>query len=273
VQSLPRALLLAVCLAACWACGEKPGVPPTVVTPPAPAPVPPPPAPTPAPTPPPQEPAALDSLTLTPTSIPSQGTSEGRVTLTREAPAGGVVVALESSVVDVARTPRNVTVPEGSTTATFVITAPTIGRTMTTEIFATYLGVTRRATLTVGPPLLEAEFTFGIGNVQNRCYITDASGHLHCPFDASASRGFPDLYHWTLRHMDREIKVTTNHAVIAAPTTCDFLSGARLSQFSEFTIQVTLQVEGQGGIKSGNAIKTAIIMPFGTGTHGYCGYF
>jgi hypothetical protein len=195
------------------------------------------------------------------------------VTLTREAPSGGAVVALESRVVDAARTPRDVTVPEGSTTATFVITAPTVGRTMTTEIFATYLGVSRRATLTVGPPQLEANFTFGFGNSNNLCYIKDALGHLSCQLDATSSRGFPDLYHWTLKHLDKEIKLTTAEGAIEAPTDCNFLSGAQLDSFFRFTIQVTLQVEGQGGLKSGNTIKTAIIMPFGTGTHGYCGYF
>jgi hypothetical protein len=107
--------------------------------------------PTPAPAPAPVEPAALESLILSPTSIPSQGTSEGTVTLTREAPAAGVVVTLSSSVVDVARTPASITVRAGSRSAFFFVSAPTVARTSTTIISATYEGVTRTATLTVTP--------------------------------------------------------------------------------------------------------------------------
>jgi hypothetical protein len=112
--------------------------------------------PTPAPAPPPVEPAALESLILRPTSIPSQGTSEGAVTLTREAPAAGVVVMLSSSFVDVARMQASVTVRPGSTSAFFFISAATVARTSTTVISATYEGVTRTATLTVMPSTLEA---------------------------------------------------------------------------------------------------------------------
>ena len=90
-------------------------------------------------------------MTIRPTSISSQGTSEGLVILTREAPAGGVVVTLSSSVVDVARPQASVTVGAGTTSAFFYVSAATVARTSTTVISATYEGVTRTATLTVGP--------------------------------------------------------------------------------------------------------------------------
>src|ERR1044072_4993372 len=94
----PRAVTLVVCLATCIACGEGAAVPPTVVTPPVTTPPPaPPPAPTPAPAP--VAPAALDSLSLVASSILSQSTAQGTVTLTREAPSEGAVVTLASSVV------------------------------------------------------------------------------------------------------------------------------------------------------------------------------
>lgn len=138
-----NAILLGICLAIVGGCGGGGTGPPTIPTPPV--------TPTPAPPPAPVEPAVLESLIVRPTSIPSQGTSEGAVTLTREAPAGGVVVTLSSSDVDVARTPASVMVRAGSTSAFFFISASTVARTSTTIISATYEGVTRTATLTVSP--------------------------------------------------------------------------------------------------------------------------
>ena len=145
---------------------------------------------------------------------------------------------------------------------------------MTTIISATYRDVTRTATLNVAPPLLEADFNFGSPfNTQNRCYIADFLGRLdaNCTLNAATSRGFPTAYHWTLQNNDKTIRVTTDKPIIDPPVNCEFLSGSRLSS-NEFQVRVDLQVE-KAGIRSGNATKFMIVMPFGTGTHGYCGYF
>lgn len=267
---IPRGMLLLVCLIACTACGDGAGVPPTTVPPPAttppPAPAPVPPEPTP-----PVEPAALESLTISPSSIGSQNTAQGTVTLTREAPSEGAVVMLASSVVDAARTPPSVTVPAGARSATFTASSPTLGRTLTTIISATYRDVTLTATLTVSPPSLEAVFWFGGENFQrDRCQIADASGHLdiNCRFDASASRGFPRKFHWRLENGNERIELTATSSIIEAPTNCDFLAGARLNGFGEFTIRVDLQVQAtDDGPRSGNATKFLIIQP-----RGFCGY-
>lgn len=219
----------------------------------------------------PVEPAELDSLTLAPTSIGSQNTAQGTVTLTREAPSDGAVVALASSVVDAARTPASVTVPAGSKSATFAAASPTVGMTMTTIISATYRNITRTATLTVNPPALEADFHFASSPSSDTCEIVDVFGRLarYCIFDARTSRGFPRVYHWTLQHAGKTITRSEQTPVLEQPPTdCSFLSGGVLNAFKEFTIRVDLQVEGVGGVRSGNATKLLKIRPYG-----YCGYF
>jgi hypothetical protein len=262
----PLGILLVVCVTTiCVSCGENPGVPPTTVPPP--AVLPPPPAPEPTPV----EPAALESLTISPSVIGSQSTAQGTVTLTREAPSEGAIVRLASSVVDAARTPASLTVPAGSRSATFSASSPTLSKTLTTIISATYRDVTLTAALTVNPPGLEAVFWFGGENFQReRCRIADSFGHLdiNCTFDASASRGFPRQFHWTLQHGSQRIELTTASSIIDAPTTCDLLAGARPDSFGEITLRVDLQVQAtDDGPRSGTATKTLKIQPFG-----FCGY-
>src|SRR4051794_25005404 len=74
-------------------------------------------------------PAALASLALTSASIAGGATTTGTVTLTGPAPAGGATIRLSGSMEGQVVTPPNVTVPAGSTSATFTITAPPVPAT------------------------------------------------------------------------------------------------------------------------------------------------
>jgi hypothetical protein len=87
--------------------------------------------------------------------------------------------------------------------------------------------------------------------------------------DASLSRGFPRVFHWTLWNGTKQITYSTLIPTTPALTDCMFLSGARLDQ-GQFTIRVDLQLEGLGGIRSGNTTKVVTIRPL-LGL-GYCGY-
>src|SRR4051812_26086032 len=69
-------------------------------------------------------PAALASLALASNSIGAGATTTGTVTLTAPAPAGGATIRLSGSMEGQVVVPPNVTVPAGSTSATFTITAP-----------------------------------------------------------------------------------------------------------------------------------------------------
>ena len=69
--------------------------------------------------------STLANLTVNPTTVTAPASSTGTVTLDGAAPAGGVVVTLRSSDTEKASVPPSVTVPEGKTSATFVITTKT----------------------------------------------------------------------------------------------------------------------------------------------------
>ena len=94
---------------------------------------------------------AVSALTLTPgTFAGGCKTSTGKVTLTAKAPAGGIVVPLTSAN-PVAVVPASVTVPAGSSSATFLITAPAVTVNQTGTVTASFGGVSRGAGLTVRP--------------------------------------------------------------------------------------------------------------------------
>lgn len=67
-------------------------------------------------------PPCLSSLTLSQSAVAAGGTVTGTVTLTSPAPAGGAVVVLQGSMEGQVIVPPNVTVPSGSTSATFTTT-------------------------------------------------------------------------------------------------------------------------------------------------------
>lgn len=82
-------------------------------------------------------PPALVGLTLTPATLTgSCQTSAGEVMLSGKAPAGGVVVGLKSTN-PAATVPASVTVPAGSTLATFNVNASAVSNTATGKIRAT----------------------------------------------------------------------------------------------------------------------------------------
>jgi hypothetical protein len=102
---------------------------------------------------PPPPPAGLSSLGLNPASLTGGSSSTGTVTLSGPAPAGGATVALSSNTPAVAAVPASgtVLVPEGATSATFPVTTSPVAAQALVTLSATYLGVTRSATLTVNP--------------------------------------------------------------------------------------------------------------------------
>jgi hypothetical protein len=72
---------------------------------------------------------SLASLVLNPSRVASGQMSTGTVTLTSPAPAGGAVVKLQGSMEGRVVTPASVTVPAGSLSTDFTITAPPVWAT------------------------------------------------------------------------------------------------------------------------------------------------
>ena len=96
-------------------------------------------------------PLALASLALNPASLTGGASSTGAVTLTAPAQSGGFVVNLSSDNA-AATVPASVTVPGGTTTATFTVATGAMGTVTTATVTATASAVTKAATLTINPP-------------------------------------------------------------------------------------------------------------------------
>ena len=91
---------------------------------------------------------ALTGVALNPASVGGGGSSTGTVTLTSAAPVGGIVISLLSNNV-AAIVPSTVTVPAGSSSATFTVNASSVTSTTTGNIVAIYNFVTQTAPLFV----------------------------------------------------------------------------------------------------------------------------
>jgi hypothetical protein len=96
---------------------------------------------------------ALSALSVSPASVVGGDPSTGSVTLAAAAPAGGAVVSLSSSDTSVATVPASVTVPAGSTSASFTVTTSGVGSSTSVTLTATLASITKTAILTVIPAL------------------------------------------------------------------------------------------------------------------------
>jgi hypothetical protein len=264
-RARPYAGLLFAALIALSACDSQPTTTPT----PPPAPPPPTPAPAPAPTPPPT-PAALESITLNPSTVPSQSQPTATVKLTAPAPAGNAAILLETNNPDVAKVPSNISIAAGETTATFRIETSTVRISTTVVIEAKYLGVAARADLVVTPPGLNANFrVVSQSRGEGRCVITTAAGAVDCVLDASTSTGFVSNYRWTLALGSKELVINQPDGVPAftPATTCDFLAGGSVTSDGLVLMVVTLQLRDRDGNTSNATEQTVGVVP-----NGMCGY-
>ncbi|HKB11063.1 MAG TPA: hypothetical protein VKD69_10425, partial [Vicinamibacterales bacterium] len=94
--------------------------------------------------------ATLAGLTVSPASVVGGSSSQGTVTLSGAAPAGGMSVSLSSSSA-AAAVPASVIVAQGATSATFVIATSAVATSTPATISASAAGVSKSASLTVMP--------------------------------------------------------------------------------------------------------------------------
>jgi hypothetical protein len=90
-------------------------------------------------------------LGLSRTTVTAGGKSEGTVTLSSPAPAGGALVTLSSDNTAAATVPASVTVEEGATTAKFTVNTGAVTAPGLANISATYGDNTQKVALTVMP--------------------------------------------------------------------------------------------------------------------------
>jgi len=95
------------------------------------------------------KPPTLTALSVSPSTVVGGATVIGTVTLSAPAPAGGVLVTLQSSKPAKVIPPSSVIVPAQATSATFSISTVIPGKKITVTLTASYAGNSRTATLIV----------------------------------------------------------------------------------------------------------------------------
>ena len=113
--------------------------------------------------PPPSSSVALSSLTVSPTDVVGPDPATGTVNLTSAAPSGGFVVTLSSDNTAAATVPPSVTVPAGSTRATFTVSTREVSNAQSAVIIGTVGGdfsTEKHAVITVWDP-----FHFSNGSI------------------------------------------------------------------------------------------------------------
>ena len=102
-------------------------------------------------------PPTLVSLSVSPASVKGGvANATGTVTLSGNAPTGGLTVTLSSSNTGAATVPTSVMVSAGSTTGTFTVTSKPVSSDSNVTISAVLAGVTKTAVLTVQAPALQS---------------------------------------------------------------------------------------------------------------------
>jgi hypothetical protein len=229
------------------------------------------PEPTPAP---PPAPPTLGNFTLSSPRVVSQQEPTGTVTLTSAATSGGVTVDLSTSNRDVARPAvSSVTVPSGSTSATFRIETTTVADSSDVQLTARYLSVAINQILRVTIPPPVARFTVtGSAKGENNCVITNGDADLDCHTDASTSGGFPRFYRWTYSigsTTNTDVK-TDKMADIEIKDKCDFFKDRSPSTDNNdkyLNMDVRLVIEDNEGTNSTPTTRTVRVF-----VNGFCGY-
>jgi hypothetical protein len=206
--------------------------------------------------------------------VQSQQEATGTVTLTTAAPSGGITIDLSTSDRDYARpVGSTVTVPAGSTSATFRIETTTVAESKDIQITARYQNVAINQILRVTIPPPVARFTItGNARGDDKCTITNSSGDTDCRQDASASSGVVRFYLWTysIGSTTAADGKTDPISVIDISAGCDFFKDHSTNDDNGdkyLNVDVGLQIEDREGSKSSVTKRTVRFY-----TAGNCGY-
>ncbi len=93
----------------------------------------------------------LSGISVSPNNVVGPTSSTGTVTLASPAGSGGAIINLTSSNILLAAVPASVTVPQGSTTATFPVTTLSVLTTSLATLSASYSGAVVATGLTINP--------------------------------------------------------------------------------------------------------------------------
>ena len=133
---------------------------------------------------------SLSALSLSSATVVGGNPATGTVTLTSAAPSGGLVVSLSSNNTVAATVPPSVTVPAGSTSATFTVSTNSVSNSQSSTIIATAGGITRSSTITVQTAFAAANGSISIvpgGNGNGR--ITSQPAGIDCTLSTNGGSG------------------------------------------------------------------------------------
>ena len=122
--------------------------------------------------------AALSSVSVNPTTVVGGSASQGTANLTGPAPTGGLTVALACNNTLVAGVPPSVTVPSGSTSATFIVSTNQVLVPTSVTISGSQGGATTGSALNVEPPSSGLAVAYGF-NEGSGTSVADASGNAN----------------------------------------------------------------------------------------------
>jgi hypothetical protein len=199
----------------------------------------------------------LSSLTVSSSSVVGQASPTGTVTLSAAAPAGGASIRLESSNIDVARVPANVTVSAGSTSASFPISTATVDTKQTVTLTATYADLARTATLQVTLIRPRAAFTVispTLGN--DRCRMIEHGSQLDCRLDGRSSDGRIVRWDWALEVQERVTTSRPDPAFNEIDVHCEFIKG-RTGDTDASGRYTTMKVDLEVTDKDGDRDRTS----------------
>jgi hypothetical protein len=212
----------------------------------------------------------LASITLNATSVVGGNQVGGTVTLTGAAPVGGAAVTL--SAADPLLVPASVTVPAGSSSATFTVSTRAVGGSIAGTITASYGGGTATVSLSVTKPTT-AIAKFGVtGPTESEtCTMSASGGTLNCTFNGTTSSapGTIVAYDWTFAVATKFSQTTTGPILANPAVSCVLLPPAPLPEGVQWlTMTVTLRVRDDLGNISAEAVNDGVrLIP-----RGACGY-
>jgi hypothetical protein len=143
--------------------------------------------------PPPSSSASLSSLTVSPTDVVGPEQATGTVTLSSAAPSGGFTVDLTSDNTAAATVPSSITVPSGSTHASFSVSTKEVTNAQSAVIMGTVGGdfsTERHAVITVWDPFHFSNGSIAIlpgGNGSGR--VTSQPAGIDCTITAGNGSG------------------------------------------------------------------------------------
>ena len=210
------------------------------------------------------------SVSLAASTVVGGNQVNGTITLGAPAPAGGAVITL--SATDPLIVPATLTVPAGSTTATFIVTTRAVGGTITGTITVIYGDATASVTLSATKPTV-ATARFGVtGPTETEtCTLANDGATLDCTFNGSTSSAPGNIVAWDWSWgVATTFTQTTTGPILTIPrVSCALIPPPPLPADKQwFTMTVTLKIHDDLGNVSAAAINSDVrLIPKGA-----CGF-